>query len=482
MGCYLSKPITDKVCENFDKENIRVGTCSMQGWRTSQEDAHNAIIDFTSELSLFGVYDGHGGAEVAEWISKKFPDILKKEIEEEKIDLNEAFGKRIQEIFVKTDEMITTDEVIKELFEIADKKVPEQVVDRDEIRGELDELNEEAEMTHEELLKKYNVNATEFNEQKEEIANIFLKELANMQQAEAEESSEDEEEKAEKKSLNERQARLKKELNDESNNGKTIEESNSEASSSDEDCDDPNDPDVENSSEMKKQLASLEDNEFCGRDSGCTCILALYQKVKKQVLAANIGDSRCVISRAGLAIDMSFDHKPEDDIELKRIIKAGGFLTDDGRVKGGLNLSRAFGDHMYKDNTKLELKDQMITAFPDIKYHNVTEEDEFMILACDGIWNVMTNQEAVDFVRDRLEKDTKISDILEEMFDHCLAPDTSGDGCGCDNMTGMIIQLNPRSKNSKRPRSDGDDDDQEVDDKVDQVESKKMKPSDDQKA
>jgi len=49
--------------------------------------------------------------------------------------------------------------------------------------------------------------------------------------------------------------------------------------------------------------------------------------VKKQVLAANIGDSRCVISRAGLAIDMSFDHKPEDDIELKRIIKAGGFLT-----------------------------------------------------------------------------------------------------------------------------------------------------------
>ena len=53
-------------------------------------------------MSLFGVYDGHGGAEVAEWISKRFPGILKKEIEDEKIDLNEAFGKRIQEIFVKT--------------------------------------------------------------------------------------------------------------------------------------------------------------------------------------------------------------------------------------------------------------------------------------------------------------------------------------------------------------------------------------------
>ena len=58
---------------------------------------------------------------------------------------------------------------------------------------------------------------------------------------------------------------------------------------------------------------------------------------------ANAGDSRCVVSRGGKAIDMSIDHKPEDVEEKNRIVKAGGKVTPDGRVNGGLNLSRALG-------------------------------------------------------------------------------------------------------------------------------------------
>ena len=58
---------------------------------------------------------------------------------------------------------------------------------------------------------------------------------------------------------------------------------------------------------------------------------------------ANAGDSRCVVSREGKAVDMSVDHKPEDDLERNRIEKAGGRVTADGRVNGGLNLSRAIG-------------------------------------------------------------------------------------------------------------------------------------------
>lgn len=59
---------------------------------------------------------------------------------------------------------------------------------------------------------------------------------------------------------------------------------------------------------------------------------------------ANAGDSRCVLSRNGKAIELSFDHKPEDEPERTRIEKAGGKVTADGRVNGGLNLSRAIGE------------------------------------------------------------------------------------------------------------------------------------------
>lgn len=67
----------------------------------------------------------------------------------------------------------------------------------------------------------------------------------------------------------------------------------------------------------------------------------------KQLIVANAGDSRCVVSERGKAVDMSYDHKPEDELELARIKNAGGKVTMDGRVNGGLNLSRAVGETHY---------------------------------------------------------------------------------------------------------------------------------------
>lgn len=63
------------------------------------------------------------------------------------------------------------------------------------------------------------------------------------------------------------------------------------------------------------------------------------------LFVANAGDSRCVLCKGGVAVDMSEDHKPEDDLERTRITKAGGVVNRDGRVNDGLNLSRAIGEY-----------------------------------------------------------------------------------------------------------------------------------------
>ena len=121
-------------------------------------------------------------------------------------------------------------------------------------------------------------------------------------------------------------------------------------------------------------------------------------------------------------------------------------MTKDGRVNNGLNLSRAIGDHSYKKNQKLPLSEQMITSLPDILRLEVDpSRDKFMILACDGIWNFMSSQEVVDYVGERLNSSnyTKLSQICEELFMHCLAPDSDGDGTGCDNMTCILITFQP---------------------------------------
>ncbi len=151
-----------------------------------------------------------------------------------------------------------------------------------------------------------------------------------------------------------------------------------------------------------------------GKASGCTAVVSLL--VGRELYVANAGDSRCVVCRGGKVVEMSFDHKPEDDIEFQRIRKAGGRVTLDGRVNGGLNLSRAIGDHGYKMNKELSAEEQMISALPDLKCLTLEPEDEFMVLACDGIWNYMSNEEVVGFVRYRIEQGKlTLAQICEEV-------------------------------------------------------------------
>lgn len=238
------------------------------------------------------------------------------------------------------------------------------------------------------------------------------------------------------------------ESEDEDENSSAEESGNSEDyESTDDDDYEEDDEDDEEDDEGSENYPAGTGMSRPGYDSGCTAVVALLRDNKK-LYVANAGDSRCVVCRDGKAVEMSFDHKPEDDIERERVEKAGGVVTKDGRINNGLNLSRAIGDHTYKQNKELTLSEQMITSLPDVLTLDIdAAKDKFMVLACDGIWNFMSSQEVCDYIQERIEaKYSKLSQICEELFMHCLAPNTEGDGTGCDNMTCIIVTFEPFQK------------------------------------
>lgn len=508
MGAYLSEPITEKCSTDESGPRVSYGASSMQGWRMTQEDAHNTILNYDKDTSFFAVYDGHGGSEVAKYCALKLPDFVKSLKSYAEGELTEA----LCEGFLQFDATLITPDGLSELKMLAGASSDDSA-EASPDEGEAELLSAEAEMPIEDLLARYSAKAKELakevakldgarpNAGEEDPAKPNEDKLVN---GDCSAASRDVEAAAAEKDCSKDVAGPTGAGGDEgrstaseadggegsSSGGDTpdgtrrlrrpwkpymslvanadasLDSSESEESSEEEedgeDEEDEEDEEEEEEEEeeggegdaesatwdkkLKQRLSQLDsladtETETVGYDSGCTAVVALVRG--RTLVVANAGDSRCVVCRSGKAVDMSLDHKPEDATELSRICRAGGRVTRDGRVNGGLNLSRAIGDHAYKRNTELELRDQMITALPDIKTLELDPEtDEFMILACDGIWNNMTSQETVDFVKQELDKGTKpLSKICELLFDACLAPDTSGDGTGCDNMTCIVVQF-----------------------------------------
>ncbi|CAN9506963.1 unnamed protein product [Ophioblennius macclurei] len=525
MGAYLSQPSTTKTSSDGGNCNMSYGFSAMQGWRVSMEDAHNCIPEFDEETAMFAVYDGHGGEEVALYCSKYLPETIK----EQKTYKDGKLQKALEDAFLAIDSRMTTEDVIKELVQIAgrptDEPPAEKVAEEDDLdTEEAALLHEEATMTIDELLVRYGQNRSavkhaaaisaaakkaacshpEASGEKHEAGEEPKKEGLNGEVEEesngkvkgsegascgsklracrrtggsessaaadsAESGSSNGEEKIGKaegdagpscsslssKTTGDSKSRFFDD-SEESEEGEEEEGSDEEDGSEEEEGDSSEMEEEEDTEEGEEDSEDEEEEEMClpgmdgkeepGSDSGTTAVVALIRG--KQLIVANAGDSRCVVSEHGKAVDMSYDHKPEDEVELARIKNAGGKVTMDGRVNGGLNLSRAIGDHFYKRNKTLPPEEQMISAMPDVKVLTLNEEHDFMVIACDGIWNVLSSQEVVDFISDRIKPDQSgkvrlLSSIVEELLDHCLAPDTSGDGTGCDNMTCIIVTFRP---------------------------------------
>ncbi|WWD18203.1 hypothetical protein CI109_102653 [Kwoniella shandongensis] len=181
------------------------------------------------------------------------------------------------------------------------------------------------------------------------------------------------------------------------------------------------------------------DPTFFNDPSGCTAVVGLIT-TDGRIIVANSGDSRSVLGYKGEAKAMSNDHKPTNKEETARITSAGGFV-EFGRVNGNLALSRAIGDFEFKQNYSLEPEKQIVTADPEIITHKLDGEEEFLVLACDGIWDCLSSQQVIDFTRRAIANGDSLSKICEDMMVKCLATDSETGGIGCDNMTVVVVAL-----------------------------------------
>lgn len=151
--------------------------------------------------------------------------------------------------------------------------------------------------------------------------------------------------------------------------------------------------------------------------SGSTAVAVLVSP--KYVFFANCGDSRGVLSREGRIGFSTKDHKPINPAEKERIQNAGGSVMIQ-RVNGSLAVSRALGDFEYKNVQGKGPCEQLVSPEPEIFVEERTDRDEFIVLACDGIWDVMSNEELCDFIRNRMQITDNLENICNQVVDTCL--------------------------------------------------------------
>jgi protein phosphatase 1B len=186
-----------------------------------------------------------------------------------------------------------------------------------------------------------------------------------------------------------------------------------------------------------------------GRSSGTTAVAVFITPT--HFICANAGDSRSCYCTTTQVIALSEDHKPCNESERNRIERAGGHVArgvmgmGPMRVDGDLAVSRGLGDFEYKNNTSLGPCDQKVSCQPDITIKGRSNQDQLLIIACDGIWDVMSNNECCEAIRALLrEGEADMGNVVEELLDMCLEQGSK------DNMSAIIVAF-PKAVVGKGP-------------------------------
>ncbi|KAK9058700.1 hypothetical protein SSX86_023542 [Deinandra increscens subsp. villosa] len=160
---------------------------------------------------------------------------------------------------------------------------------------------------------------------------------------------------------------------------------------------------------------------YCGTTALTVLIMG------RHVVTANAGDCRAVVCRNGSAMQITQDHTGLACLQEKeRCQRLGGYFDTEGYLNGQLGVTRALGDWYMK-------KEKLLIAEPDVRRIALTDNDEFMIIACDGIWDVMSNQEAVTLVRCQLRQHNDPQRCAKVLVNQALRLHST------DNLTVIVV-------------------------------------------
>lgn len=168
-----------------------------------------------------------------------------------------------------------------------------------------------------------------------------------------------------------------------------------------------------------------------GYSMGSTCLLNIMYKYKDEyhMNIVNIGDSRLtIVYKNGSSKQITIDHKPDDEIENRRIEKMGGeiYLDSEGVYRiGDLSLSRAFGDG---DNAPY------ISQKPDVFYKKICADTKYIVMGCDGLWDVVKNEELYQLL-DGFKQNGYSENLASCLATECLKRDCT------DNISIIIIEI-----------------------------------------
>ncbi|CAF0756633.1 unnamed protein product [Didymodactylos carnosus] len=215
-------------------------------------------------------------------------------------------------------------------------------------------------------------------------------------------------------------------------------------------------------------------NQSSEDKSGSTAISCLIDP--ERIYFLNVGDSRAIlVSTDGRILMATKDHKPSDHAERQRITEAGGTVLIQ-RVNGSLAVSRALGDFEYKNNSSRRPEQQLVSPEPEITQyvrslpagqesktgtnkHQNSQQDEqpaFIVLACDGIWDVITNEELGAYILGRMHVTDDLESICNQVLDMCLYKGSK------DNMSVIIIAF----KNAPTPNPEMQNKDHILDENI----------------